>query len=185
MKSPVEVSLNANGSSQWIPHDVWQSPASITLAGFVSSGASLTWAVQYTCDDIQEARDVGWSQSTTTITVTDKGPASRKGTHGLSVSDWVKLTGTGSQGATSVDGEYTVASVVSATQYTVTSGTSQTASGSARVQSARVFTHAVLTGQTGRLSSNYNSPVKASQLVVTNYVSGVASLEVLQGGLSS
>lgn len=180
-----EVSLSAAGQSKWIPHDYWQTPPAITLAGFVSSGANLTWAVQYTCDDVGPGglRPVSVSQSTTVLTVVDSGPPSRGGTHGLSVGDYVNIQGTGLAG---VDGEYSVATVVSGTQYTVTSGTSQTiALTQAQVISARVITHATLTGQVGRATGNYAFPVRASRLQITAYTSGTASLGVLQGGLSS
>lgn len=180
-----EVSLNAIGNSVWIPHDIYQTPVGITLAGFISSGAVLTWAVQGTCDDISTgaARGVVISQTTTVITVTDLGPPSRLGTHGLSVGDDVTIIGTG---ITGVDGEYAVTSVVSSTQYTVTSGISQSkASSVGRVITARVFTHPILTGQNGRAQNNWSYPVKGSRLVVTAYTSGVSSLEVLQGALSS
>lgn len=185
MKSPRQLSLAGNGNTTWIPHDYYQTPPAITLAGYVSSGAVLTWAVQYTVDDIgaEGRRSVVVSQATTVITVTDFGPANSGGNHGLSVGDYVSIQGTGLAG---VDGEYNVATVVSATQYTVTSGTSQTvAATNAFVVTARVFTHATLTGQTGRLTGNYAFPVRGSRLVVTGFTSGVAVLQVMQGGMSS
>lgn len=179
-----EVSLAALGNSPWIPHDTYQTPVGITLAGFISSGAVLTWAVQGTCDDVSSgaARPVFISQAANTVTITDLGPPSRLGTHGLSVGDDVTIQGSG----IGIDGEYGVATVVSATQYTVQSIVSQAKTSSVgKVISARVFPHAVLTNQNGRNQSQWGYPVKASRLVVTAYTGGVASLEVLQGALSS
>lgn len=180
-----EVSVAAVAASAWIPVDYWQTPPAIGLAGFISSGAVLTWAVQYTYDDIGSGgvRPIRLSQATTVITVVDSGPSSRNGTHGLSVGDDVTIIGTGLAG---VDGEYAVATVVSATSYTVTSGTSQTVANTpAQVVSARVFTHSVLTGKTARADGSLLVPVRGVRLNVTAYTSGTASLEVVQGGMSS
>ena len=182
---PQEVSLGALGVSAWVQHDYYQTPPAITLAGSISSGAVLTWAVQATADDpaTPSDRDVFISQSTTVITVTDPGPSTRLGTHGLSVGDYVSLIGTSHAG---VKGEYTVASVISPTQYTLTSAVSQTISGLVcQAITCRVFTHPSLTGQTGRNQGSWAFPVRASRLNVTAYTSGIVSLEIIQGGLSS
>jgi len=178
-------SLSAVGKAPWLNVDYYQTPPAVTLAGFISSGAVLTWAVQYTCDPLgsEAQRPVGISQTTTVITVTDVGTPQMGNGHGLSVGDYVNIFGTGVAG---VDGEYSVTTVVSATQYTVTSGTSQSVTNSSgSVISARVFTHATLTGQTVRQTGNFAFPVRACRLQVTAYTSGVATLEIIQGGLSS
>ena len=183
-----QVSLAAVAISPWIPHDYYQTPANIGLAFFVSSGATLTASVQFTLDDLSAGsagRQVLASQSTTVVTVTDNGPPGNGGTHGLSVGDYVRLYGTNIAG---LDGEYfAVATIVSATQYTLTSGTSQTVSPAvpAFALTARVFTHAVLTGQTARATGNYTVATRGSRLNVTAYTSGTATLEVLQGGMST
>jgi hypothetical protein len=182
-----QVSLVSATQSSWIPHDYYQTPANIGLAGFISSGATLTYGVQFTLDDLGPGaeRQVLTSQSTTVVTVTDNGPPGNGGTHGLSVGDYVRLYGTGIAG---LDGEYvSVATIVSATQYTLTSLTSQTVSPAvpAKVITARVFTHAVLTAQTTRATGNYTVATRGSRLNVTAYTSGTATLEVLQGGMST
>lgn len=181
MRSPVQVFLNAVGFSPWIIHDTEQSPPAITLAGFVSSGATLTWGVQYTCDDLSNNanRNVGWSQTTTVITVTDTGPIGGFGNHGLSVGDYVTLF-QGPDGG-NLGTEYPVTTVVSANQYTLTSVNSRSATGLGSVITARQFPHATLNALTARMTGNYGFPVKGSKLVVTAYTSGVASLEALQG----
>lgn len=190
MKSPVQIALAAAGVSIWIPHDYWQTPPAITLAGFVSNGATLTWAVQYTCDDIYDRRPIRISQTTTVITVTDYGPNLKSAFgvadgpfgHGLVAGDWYKITGTGIAG---VDGEYSVTTIVDANNITLTSAISQSVTAVATGQSGRVFTHAVLTGQNGRANSNYQFPIRASRLQITAYTSGTAYLEALQGGTPS
>lgn len=183
---PVEISLAANGNSAWAAQDYYQTPPAITLAGSISSGASLTWTVQGTADDPSgptETREVTISQAGTVITVTDVGPASRLGTHGLSVGDYVNILGTSQNG---VKGEYSVATVVSTTQYTVTSLVNQNITLlAAKVITARVFNHPALLNQTVRSQGQWAFPVRASRLQVTNYVSGVVSLVVLQGGSPS
>jgi hypothetical protein len=183
---PAYVFLSAAGNTKWILHDTWQTPPAITLAGYVSNGATLTWAVQYTCDDLSlEPHQVLCSQSgTTTLTITDTGPqywgTGNPGGHGLLTGDYVSLQNTGY----GVDGEYTV-TVTSATQYTVTTVASPTFTGYAQAIVARVFTHATLTGQSARATGNYAFPVTASRLQITAFTSGTAFLEVLQGGMST
>lgn len=174
-----EVSLSAAAKSEWVLHDIYQTPPAISLIATLSSGAVLTYSVQGTGDNLSSdaARSINFSQTTTTITVTDSGPLSRSGTHGLSVNDYVALLG-GPDGALT---EYSVASVVNSTTYTVTSATSRTASGVAQVISARVFNHAVLNALTANAQNQWAYPVKGSRLVVSAYTSGVASLTVLQG----
>lgn len=193
MRGSPQIALSANGNSLWVQHDTYQTPPAITLAGFVSSTAVLTWAVQFTCDDIgpgAPSRSIQVSQTTTVITVTDSGPPLKTTFgapdaalgHGLSPGDWYKIVGTG---VANLDGEYAVVTVPTATTLTLTSLVSQSASGVGFGVGARVFTHSVLTGQTARAVSNYVFPVRASRLVVSGYTSGVAFLEFLQGGMSS
>ena len=178
-----EQSLAAVGVAPWIWHDDYQTPFGVTLAGYISSGAVLTWAVQYICDPLGEdaARDVSISQvASNTINVTDPGPKGRGG-HGLSTGDYVKLFGTGNAGV-DIEGSVTF---TDATHYSVQSPNNQTFAGNARAITGRVFTHPTLTGQNARATSNYNSPVRASRLQITAYTSGVATLEILQGAMSS
>ena len=178
-------SLAAVGVAPWMNADYYQTPPAITLAGFISSGATLTWAAQYTVDPLgpEAYRPVGISQTTTVITVTDVGTPQLGNGHGLSVADYVKIVGSG---APSVDGEYAVTTIVDATHYTLTSLVSQSVTSSqATVVSARIFTHTVLTGQNGRQVGNFAFPIRAVRLAVTAFTSGVATLEILQGGMSS
>lgn len=186
MKTTQQSLTGATGVAPWLNVDYYQTPPAVTLAGFVSpAAANLAWAVQYTCDPLgpEAARDVEVVQTaSTTITVKDIGPPNNGGTHGLLVGDYAKLFGTGNAG---VDAEFAVATVVDATHYTVVSLVNQTFSGAARVISARVFTHATLTGQATRQTGNFQFPVRACRLQLTAWVSGVAVLELIQGGLSS
>lgn len=140
----------------WVPLSYNALAFNAIISG-IAHGATttFTWSAQYTLDDPEFERPISASQTTTVITVTDPGgwalgasilgPGGNTG-HGLSVGDSVILKGLGS----GMDGTYDVASVPSATTYTVTSLVSQSATGAvgARVTPLRVFVHPGLNGIT-------------------------------------
>jgi hypothetical protein len=171
----------AIGFGPAIPVDYRSVPFAIGVIGVLSSGAVLTWGLQHTFDDPgpDGALPVGYSQVTNTITVTDTRQVNGVTGHGLSVADSVYLNGI----AATPDGDYQVASVVSATQYTVASAVSQTVTGQATAHNFRWDTHVSLTGQTTRADGNYAFPVRALRLNVSAYTSGYIDLIVLQGWL--
>jgi hypothetical protein len=174
------VRLGAVGQSPWIPVDWLKNTFSIGLVGIPSSNATLTWGVQHTFDDPgpEGALPVSFSQTTTTITVTDLRQVSSIAGHGASVADSVVLTST----QAGVDGTYAVATVTSQSVYTLTSTVSQSASGAnARANILRPFNHATMTGQTGRLDGNYAFPIRALRLIVTAYTAGYVDLITLEG----
>jgi hypothetical protein len=194
---PVYIYLNgpANSFSPWVSVDYLQTAFAIGLAFSISSGATLTSTVQFTDDDItQNAHNVIATQATTVITVTDTGFTQAQGNvnalggHGLSVGDWVKLVGSNVQptavaAANSMDGEYTVATVASATQYTLTSAVSQTATAGpfTTAATARVYTHATLAAMAARTAGSQKDPCMAIRLLMPTYTSGIACLAVIQG----
>lgn len=180
----------------WVSVDYLQTAFNLGLLVDVSSGASLTATVQLTDDDItQDGHYVTATQTTTTITVTDHGPTLQQGNvnagaygHGLSVGDWVKLLSTNIQptavaAANTMDGEYAVATVVNATQYTLTSAVSQSATAGpfTTASTARVYPHATLAAIAARTASSQQFPVMAVRLLLASWVSGNAALTVLQG----
>lgn len=175
---PTKVSVAAVGNTPWVLLDYLQLAYNVGLAVTFQSGSSLTVGVQFSLDGPDNQRSVAASQSTTTITVTDTG--SDGNGHGLSVGDDVVLTQTG---VANMDGEYAVASVVDATHYTLTSGTSQTATATinAKVQSYTVFNHATLTTLTARAAGVVSFPVRAVRLNCSLFTSGRAWMEVIQG----
>lgn len=175
------IRMAAQGFSAPIPTDYRSVPFAIGLIGIVSSNATLTWSVQHTIDDPgpDGALNVTYSQTTTTITVTDNNLFNGVAGHGLSVADSVFLNGI----AGTPDGNYQVASVISQTQYTVTSAVSQSAAGPAVVHPFRWVNHVSLVNQTGRLDGNYAFPVRAIRLVVNAYTAGYVDLLILQGWL--
>lgn len=180
----------ANQFSEWIRHDYYQSPFCVSLGVFFDLALSATLSVQYALDDVTEgsSRPVAISQSTTVITVTDYGkpvvtglnpsvPAAKG--HGLTVGDWVELYGT----QVGIDGEYAVATVPTASTYTLTATVSQTAKAQATIKSARVLPHDILTGLTARAAGNYAYPCYASRLLCTAFTTaGYARLVAMQGG---
>jgi hypothetical protein len=49
---PTSVTVSATGTSAWIPVDYRQAPFNLGIAVDVSAGASLTWVVEMTLDDV-------------------------------------------------------------------------------------------------------------------------------------
>lgn len=184
---PAQVSAAAGTLfSPWLNHDYYQTPFCLSLAGYVSTNFVGTgWGVQYTEDSVDQnvARHCQISQTGTAITVTDIGPANQLGNHGLIVGDFVELYSTG----IGVDGQYVVATVVSATQYTVTSTVTQTVLGSPNVTvvTARIFPDPTLVTETARAIGTYAFPRRASRLILTAVTAGVVTLHALQGGMST
>lgn len=174
------VRLGAAGFSAPVPVDYLANAYGIGLAGVPSSNANLTWGVQHTFDDPgpDGAFPVTYTQvASTTITVTDLRAVNGIQGHGLSVADSVFLNGI----ANTPDGPYQVASVISQTQYTVTSLVNQTAAGSAVGHNFRWFNHVSLVTQTGRLDGNYAFPVRCLRLNVSIYAAGYVDLIILMG----
>ena len=177
-----EVRLTAAGVSQWVTIDTFGAPTSVGIGCILSNGASLTYSVEHTFDDLNLAnlRSVNLTQTGTTVTVTDSGKLGNG--HNLSVGDSVYIQGSGSS---VTDGWFTVASIVSSNQYTYTAGTSQNYTGSPLTKSitARVFTHVSLAAQTARADGNYAFNISATRLHVTAWTSGVATM-LVQSGLA-
>lgn len=194
----VAANITAVGSvSPWIKHDYYQTPFNLSLSVYFDSVIAATLAVQYATDDQSETseRPVLFSQAaSTTATITDYGPQTINGSpsnqswggpfgHGLLVGDQVWLEGS-QVGVDSGLNSYSVATVVDQNHYTVTVPVNQTVTNiSARVKSARVFTHPALAALTARASSNYAYPVWMSRLICTVFpgTAGKAYLVCIQG----
>ena len=192
---PVQIGLNGLptsgllGASPWVPIDYLQMAFGVGLGVTVSPvGATLNVSVQHTFDELgpQALRAATLTQTTTVITVTDTGPTALQGfgnglgSHGLAVGDYVKIEGSG---FANVDGEYTIATIVSSTQYTLTSAVSQSISSLlfAQVKTARVFAHTSLVNLTARANGSYGFPISAVRLLMNSYSNGTAVLSILQG----
>ena len=184
---PAYVSLGAVGNTPWVPISQLQWGFGVGIAVTLSGGASLTYTVQHTydlVDDTQVRGGVGISQTTTIITVTgDTGPPGPQGQpgigSGLSIGDDVILIST----QAGIDGEYPVASIISATSYTLTSPNSLSATGgnNSKIKSFRVFNNATLAASTTKGNTSYSTPITAVRLNISVYAGGVATMAVLQG----
>ena len=170
---PSNVSLSAAGNSAWVPVDYVQAPFGVAIGCAISSGASLTYAVQHTFDDPFTSHTVAITQAVTTATVTDTA-------HGLSVGDSVTISNSGS---TKLDGVWDVATIVNANSYTYTTTVTGSDVGGQFTQAIymRTYTHATLTGQVARADGNYAFPIRACRLRNTTYVSGTSTMTVNQG----
>lgn len=174
------VRLSAAGFSEWIGVNFQQANGSFAtgLGVKLSSGASLTYSVQHTMDNLYkaEADSYSWSaaRSTTTGTIT-------RVNHGLSVGDYTFFPG----GPAPFNTAYAVASVVDADSFTITvanSGVTAVAWGAYQIHTARVFSHEDLAGETASADGNYAFPPRAIRLLISSYSSGFADLTVIQAG---
>jgi hypothetical protein len=187
--------LNGGG---WLKCDYHETPFNLSALVSLDTGASLTLALAYILDDWSTgmAHYVSLSQTTTTITVTDSGPPLGIGFgpnlgHGLAVGDAVEIDGI--PGAQNL---FTVATVTSATVYTLTSTVSQTvAQSNFMVRTGKTLlagsTGDKIIGSTGatitvRTALAINAPIFALQLQATTVTTpGVARLVTMQAGVSS
>ena len=165
------VRVSAAGVSAWIPVNRAQRAFGIGFGCSISNGAALTYKVQHTISDLQAARTVTISRSTTTATVTDTA-------HGLVVGDSVVVTGSASS---ALDGTFAVASIIDADNYTYTCANSGPAAAVAQLTRLHVFDHATVTGKSASSDGNYAYNVTAIRLNVTAYTSGSVLMEVNQG----
>ena len=190
---PVRVYLNAAGYSQWVLLSYLESWFGATASVVLSSGANLTYSVQYAMDfdQVDPQNPIGRvsiSRSGTTATVTDPGPYALG--HGLSTGDCVFVAGSGSAVLDSPTvpafGTGPLGWTVTATgantyTYTVANSGPTSDTGNAYVSRFRVFTHAVLASQTVRNTGTFNYPIRACRLYISSYTSGYADMTILQG----
>lgn len=184
-----------------LPTNYIQSPFELGVGIFFSSDAAAAAGVAtvfFTYDSMSQDDffDVGVSQTTTVITVTDPNLPARGG---IAVGDVARLQGVLTQpsAATGIDGEYVVATVVSPTSYTLTSTISQSlvaqygAKAATFKMQATLIKNAVLARVFGNLSAGLaaatatgilnTGPVTGVALGLTVLTAGSAYLQVLQG----
>jgi hypothetical protein len=177
MRTTVQVSAAAAGSSAWVPVSDFQNPFSVSLFASFESGGSGTYKVQHTPDDPQALHGVtSITRVGTTATVTDVA-------HGLATGDSLQVFGTGDSNLdTPTAGLGVDVTVVDANTYTYTvANTGATAAKlGAKVNTLRVFDHPIMTGLTGRQDGNYSFPVRATRARVTVAGAGLLDLSVIQ-----
>lgn len=173
---PQQVTLGAAGFSSWLNINRIPSSGSFAVALGVelTSGASLTYSVQHTMDPLYlPTKEWSAARSTTTGTIT-------RVDHQLSVGDWVQM-----DAAAPFNQAYSVASVVDADNFTLTvanSGATAVAKGASNLWTARVAENSGLSAKTASAEGNYAFPPTACRLTITTYVSGKATLNVIQAG---
>lgn len=195
---PVLAVVTAPGTSQWIPVNYlanWYGLTAVIIPD--SAVATIAASLQYTYDELGSVTDnqdftgtrtVSWTRSGTTLTVTDTGPFGLG--HGASVADSVILQATGSsnlnspQAAAPQRGDlgFAIASIVSATQYTITVTNAGGTSGVGKATVLRVSTSTTITAATNVKSDGFlQLQVQAVRLTVGTLTGGNVSLRVTQG----
>lgn len=167
--------LDGTEFTPWVLANYYSNSFGIGFGVKLSEGATLTYSVQHTFDDLYTVRkDVSISRSTTTATVTLP-------LHGLGVGDWINVTNSGNP---ALDGQFSVASVVDENSFTYTVANSgATASGvNVGIQTARVFAHSDVAGETASADGNYQFPPRALRAICTAYTDGFADFTVIQAG---
>lgn len=183
----------------WLKFDWYEHPFDLSLLISTDGGVANPLGINYVLDDGSNAmrHQVLFSQTTTVITVTDNGPpipvqyGGNLG-HGLAVNDFVEL-----EGPPGVAGVYNVATIVSGTQYTVTSAVSQTiAAQITQAQTGKCVattsagdhiigtTNVPAAGVTVRTAFGVTAPIWAAQLITVGTFIGaaVSRLVSIQGG---
>ena len=161
------------GFQPWITINYLQATFNVNIAIIPSSAATISVTVQYTLDDPSLSRNVTVSQAgSTTATITDAN-------HGLSVADSVDLMQTGR----GIDGQYQVATVVSANQYTVTVPLSLTYTEfGAQATSFRVYNAASpLVTAAARVVGNLAAPITMVRANIITLTGGTVDLVTVQG----
>ena len=167
---PVTVRMAAAGFSRWVLLDHYTTGFGVGIGLVFSDGATLECTVQHTFDDIYKETLCPLVRTTTSLNVNFPN-------HGLSVDDWVQLADT------EWAGQYAVATVVDANNFTVTVADSGSAAANpARVQTARTFDHDALTNIAANADGNYQFPPQASRLLVTAWTDGFVDFNLVSGG---
>jgi hypothetical protein len=184
----------AAGFTNPIPVNYMQPNFNVALGVIPSAAATgLSCKAQITMDDQSIKRQVNWSQTATTVTITDGvqsfGPWSQSlpsqlNPHGLVTGDTVNIEGTLSgqpAGIASFDGNYAV-TVVDATHYTITVVPSQTTSGDAHIIEQRWSDSTAIPAATAaRLYANVLQPCTAVRFVIAALTTGTVDFMLIQG----
>ena len=171
------VTLGAVGSSAWLPMDYNVVPFNVGIGVTLTPSASLTFTVQHTHDDpFLKSDQTVITRVTTTVTV-------KKIAHGLSIADFVHVEGANKATGDVFDGDFAVAAITDADNFTYTVANTGSTSGyaDARVTTLRVRPHASLAAATASADGNYAFPIRAIRLNVSVHSSGKASMVINQG----
>lgn len=178
-----QVTVGSATTSAWIPLNTKKPYFATALFVGLTDTVNLTYTVQHAVpiNTNGQHRPVSGNEmgkltkltrSTTTATLI--WPA-----HGMTTADSLIVQGAGG----TMDGTYTVASVVDADTltYTVANSGITTAQDGFQVMLLKVFNHDTLASKTTADDGNYAFPVPFVRLNVTPYTSGQATLVVVSG----
>jgi hypothetical protein len=173
MRTTTQLSGAVAGATPWVPIDNSLLGFGLTIGCTISSGAVLTYKVQYTHDKIFDTKVCNITRAATvaTLKLTD---------HGLSVNDSIVVM---QSGDANLDGTFAVATVVDANTitYTVSNTGLTLASNSSVVSTLRVFDHPTITGKTANSDGNIAFPVTGVRLNLTAWTSGKVSMTLNEG----
>lgn len=185
--------LGAVGFSEWVPLNYRQRPPEVQVNVVVPSTVTGTFSVDYTNDLVLgEGNDfslLAWVVPTS-ITRAAAVATVVQPNHGMNVGDSVRVANSGfpngtlGAGATTMDGLFTVASVVDANTFTyaVTNSGITTASTWARYIPMHVFTPTALSGKSASTDATLTFPCRAVRLRCTAYAgTGLIAMTVTQG----
>lgn len=168
MRTTVQATGSATATTPWVPVSDSQNPFNVELYGLPDSAfAATNYQLQVSGDDPQTTRQVTYTTSGTTATVTDTA-------HGLTTGDSIVMTGTNSTADVTAD-----VTVVDANTYTYTTGASPPAKGIGRVASVRwVNLGAAIT--TGRSKTLLQEPCRVIRAKLSGWTVGILNLLVIQ-----
>jgi hypothetical protein len=171
-----QVNVSSATFSPWLKIDQTQNAFGVGFSVTLSSGATLTYSIQHTSDPMGKVVNGTITRSGTAVNVLLPN-------HGLSVGDFVKVMGANTGPTDVFDGEFAVASVVDANNftYTVANAGATEARLEARIVTLRVRDNDFVVGETTSQDGNYEFPPTACRLIVTAWTSGTATLTMNQG----
>lgn len=182
----VSATGTAPSYSAWMPVDYGQNAFGIGFTCNITSGAVLTYSVQYTEDNLSARQSItSITRSGTSVTITVP-------SHNLTAGDSIVVEGanirtyndnTGiSTTADVFDGTFQVASVTPTTiVYTVANAGNTVGDATGHYIGLRVSNHATVVAQTTTQSGNFAFPCTACRIVNTAWTSGTSSLTANQG----
>lgn len=168
MRTTVQATGSATATTPWVPVSDSQNPFNVELYGLPDSVfAATSYQLQYSGDDPQTTRQVTFTTSGTTATVTDTA-------HGLATGDSIVMTGTGSSADVTAD-----ITVTDVNTYTYVTGASPPAKGIGKVASVRwVNLGAAIT--TGRAATLLQNPCRVVRAKLAGWTVGILNLLVVQ-----
>lgn len=172
-----KLTLGALGVSPWAVMDSTKQSFLASVGCYLTPGAVLTFSVQHTTDNpFLKLNPVSITRVTTVVTI-------NLPNHNATTGDTVIVGGANVLTGDVFDGQFPIASVVDANNftYTVVDAGSLAAKADSAVTILRVRNHPTVTGATAGADATYNYPVRAIRVAITAYTSGQLVANVNQG----